>query len=364
MQLRDRSDQRHRSPEGRPGRWPSRRAAGATGPPSCNDAWITVTGGASGTGNGTTDYSVAANTGGVRTGTCTIAGETFTVNQARGADLRPAALALTPLSQGVLKLGDTVEVQPSWRNDGAAATADMTGTATASNGGTIVDGAASYGVVGDRRDGELHGRERLLLADGERARGRRATGTSKLARRSASRRATSGCCTWATASRTCRGRAATSASSRRCSTRASPEAARRRPTARRTSATRGQMAVFALAGQGGRELLAAGLRRDADVHGRAGDEPVLQVGRGAGAARHRRWLRGDDLLPERGRDPRADADLHAEDARPGDRPAGLRDADVRGRAGVEPVLQVDRGAGAARCGRAAAAAATTARRIP
>ena len=44
-------------------------------------------------------------------------------------------------------------------------------------------------------------------------------------------------------------------------------------------------------GQGGLELLAAGVRRDADVHGRAGDEPVLQVGRGAGAARHRRRLR-------------------------------------------------------------------------
>jgi photosystem II stability/assembly factor-like uncharacterized protein len=59
-----------------------------------------------------------------------------------------AALTLTPLSEGVLKSADTVEVQPSWKNDGAGATADTTGSATASNGGTIVDGGASYGVVG------------------------------------------------------------------------------------------------------------------------------------------------------------------------------------------------------------------------
>ena len=47
-----------------------------------NAAWITITSGASGTGNGTVGYSVAANTGAVRAGTITIAGQTFTVNQA------------------------------------------------------------------------------------------------------------------------------------------------------------------------------------------------------------------------------------------------------------------------------------------
>ncbi len=47
-----------------------------------NDAFITVTSGASGTGNGTVNYSVAAKADpGLRTGTITIAGLTFTVNQ-------------------------------------------------------------------------------------------------------------------------------------------------------------------------------------------------------------------------------------------------------------------------------------------
>ncbi len=54
-------------------------------------AWITVTGGASGTGNGTVSYSVAANGGAARTGTVTIAGQTFTITQC-------ATLAFSPTS--------------------------------------------------------------------------------------------------------------------------------------------------------------------------------------------------------------------------------------------------------------------------
>jgi len=47
-----------------------------------NDPWLTITSGSSGTGNGTVGYHVAANsTGSPRTGTLTIAGLTFTVNQ-------------------------------------------------------------------------------------------------------------------------------------------------------------------------------------------------------------------------------------------------------------------------------------------
>jgi Zn-dependent metalloprotease len=48
-----------------------------------NAAFITITGGASGTGSGTVSYSVASNGGTTsRTGTMTIAGQTFTVTQA------------------------------------------------------------------------------------------------------------------------------------------------------------------------------------------------------------------------------------------------------------------------------------------
>jgi hypothetical protein len=43
--------------------------------------WISVTGGANGSGNGTVSFSVAANAGAARSGTLTIAGQTYTVNQ-------------------------------------------------------------------------------------------------------------------------------------------------------------------------------------------------------------------------------------------------------------------------------------------
>lgn len=44
--------------------------------------WITITGGASGTGNGTVSFSVAANSGPARTGTITVGGRIFTITQA------------------------------------------------------------------------------------------------------------------------------------------------------------------------------------------------------------------------------------------------------------------------------------------
>jgi glucose/arabinose dehydrogenase len=47
-----------------------------------NAGFITITAGSSGAGNGTVSYAVAQNTGGARSGVLTIAGRTFTVNQA------------------------------------------------------------------------------------------------------------------------------------------------------------------------------------------------------------------------------------------------------------------------------------------
>ena len=46
-----------------------------------NESWITITAGASGTGNGTVRFNVESTGGKRRTGTLTIAGRTFTVDQ-------------------------------------------------------------------------------------------------------------------------------------------------------------------------------------------------------------------------------------------------------------------------------------------
>jgi hypothetical protein len=48
-----------------------------------NASWITVTSGASGTGSGSVAFSVARNDDNDRTGTLTIAGQTFTVQQGK-----------------------------------------------------------------------------------------------------------------------------------------------------------------------------------------------------------------------------------------------------------------------------------------
>ena len=67
--------------------------------PSCvwaaasHDSWLVVSGSSSGTGSGTVTYAVAANAGSARTGTLTIAGQTFTVTQEDGT--LPNELTLT-----------------------------------------------------------------------------------------------------------------------------------------------------------------------------------------------------------------------------------------------------------------------------
>jgi hypothetical protein len=60
--------------------------------------WITVTSGASGSGNGAVGFSVAPNLGGARTGTIIAAGQTFTVTQAAAI---PCTYAINPTSVSV-----------------------------------------------------------------------------------------------------------------------------------------------------------------------------------------------------------------------------------------------------------------------
>ena len=55
--------------------------SGCTWTAASNDSWITVTSGAIGNGNGTVGFTVAANPFNVRTGSLTIAGQTFSVQQ-------------------------------------------------------------------------------------------------------------------------------------------------------------------------------------------------------------------------------------------------------------------------------------------
>ncbi|MEW6126548.1 MAG: BACON domain-containing carbohydrate-binding protein [Acidobacteriota bacterium] len=73
-----------------------------------NTSWLTITTGASGTGNGTVNYSVSTNPGSTqRIGTLTIAGQTFTVTQI-GAG---CVTALTPISANYTTAGGSLQLR-------------------------------------------------------------------------------------------------------------------------------------------------------------------------------------------------------------------------------------------------------------
>src|SRR5271157_4367271 len=81
-----------------------------------NASWISVTAGASGTGNGAVSYSVAANTAtSSRTGTLTIGGQTFTVTQA-------ASGGGGTVTGNLIQNGDAESTPPGPTTDAAQAT--------------------------------------------------------------------------------------------------------------------------------------------------------------------------------------------------------------------------------------------------
>lgn len=93
-----------------------------------NAAWVTINTGATGTGNGTVTFTVAANTAAtVRTGTLTIAGRTFTVEQgAQGGSCVTTPITSGQTLSGVLAPGDCFSRQ---RTSNLADRYGFTGTA-------------------------------------------------------------------------------------------------------------------------------------------------------------------------------------------------------------------------------------------
>jgi hypothetical protein len=123
-----------------------------------NDPFITITSGSSGTGKGTVHYTVPGNTNSTSSlsGTMTIAGQTFTVNQAIGGctySLSPKKIALK--AAGGSK---TIKVKPNFSNcdwtavsnDGfITITAGASGTGSGTVGYSVAanDGAARIGTI-------------------------------------------------------------------------------------------------------------------------------------------------------------------------------------------------------------------------
>jgi pseudomonalisin len=121
-------------------------------------AWITLASGASGTGNGTVTYSVAANTATLsRSGSLTVAGASFVVTQAAAA----ASYTLSPASASVGQSGGSgsfaVTVNPSTTSWTAASTASwITVTSGASGTGSrTVSWSAAANTSGAARTGAI-----------------------------------------------------------------------------------------------------------------------------------------------------------------------------------------------------------------
>jgi hypothetical protein len=75
---------------------------------SNDPTWLTVTGGASGTGGGTVSYGAAANAGAPRAGSISIWDQSFTVSQAAAAPVAPTGLVAASVAGSVVTLRWTI----------------------------------------------------------------------------------------------------------------------------------------------------------------------------------------------------------------------------------------------------------------
>ncbi len=118
--------------------------SGCTWTATKNASWITITGGSSGSGNGTVSYSVAANAGGTRSGIITIGDKQYAINQAAA----PCTYSLSPTSASFPSAGGTGNVSVTarsgctWTATKNASWITITGGSSGSGNGTV-----SYSVA-------------------------------------------------------------------------------------------------------------------------------------------------------------------------------------------------------------------------
>ena len=120
--------------------------------------WITLTSATSGSGDATVNFSVAANSGGARSGTLTIGGQTFTVNQAAAA-ATPCSYGINPTSQSIGAGGGTGTTALSAANGctwtAASNTSWITLTSATSGSGNATVGFNVAANSGGARSGTL-----------------------------------------------------------------------------------------------------------------------------------------------------------------------------------------------------------------
>ena len=118
---------------------------------------MSITSGASGTGNGSVAFTVDINVGGQRSGTLTIAGQTFTVTQA--AVTVPCSYSLAPTQQAVGAAGGTgstvvnTSAACAWTASSSASWITITSGGAGLGSGTVAFSVA--GNSGSARTGTL-----------------------------------------------------------------------------------------------------------------------------------------------------------------------------------------------------------------
>ncbi|MGH9142177.1 MAG: BACON domain-containing protein [Vicinamibacterales bacterium] len=125
---------------------------------SANVAWLTVTSGASGAGNGTVAFTVAANTGAARTGTLTVGGQALTVSQAAAAP--PCTFSIAPSNQSVADTSSSgsVAITASGGTCAWSASANVGWLAVSSGASGVGNGVVAFTVTantGPARTGTL-----------------------------------------------------------------------------------------------------------------------------------------------------------------------------------------------------------------
>jgi hypothetical protein len=122
---------------------------------AANAAWITIASGSTGTGSGTVRLNVAQNTGAARTGTATIAAQTFTVSQAAapcGFSLSPATVDMTPAG-GEGRTTVSAGAGCAWTAVSNAGWITVTAGSSGTGGGVVVFNAAAN--AGAARSGTI-----------------------------------------------------------------------------------------------------------------------------------------------------------------------------------------------------------------
>ena len=112
--------------------------AGCPWSATSNASWIGISSGQTGSGNGTVQLAVSPNTGSDRTGTVTIAGQTFTIVQATGcsATVSPQTIA-RPATAGTQNVSITAGAACSWTAVSNASWMTITGQANGAGNGVV-----------------------------------------------------------------------------------------------------------------------------------------------------------------------------------------------------------------------------------